>query len=85
MSMSYGQPVVATPVAVEGMHAENGREVLIAETPKAFADEIVRLYTDEALWRSVSAAAVENVQQHFSLDAARRSLDALMQSLADRG
>ena len=85
MSMSYGQPVVATPVAVEGMHAENGREVLIAETPKAFADEIVRLYTDEALWRSVSAAAVENVQQHFSLDAARRSLEALMQSLADRG
>src|SRR5690606_8298278 len=30
MSMSYGQPVVATPIAIEGMHAEPGVDVLVA-------------------------------------------------------
>jgi GT2 family glycosyltransferase/glycosyltransferase involved in cell wall biosynthesis len=81
MSMSYGQPVVATAVAVEGMHAENGREVLVADTAAAFADEIVRLYSDESLWLALSDAAIKNVETHFSLDAARRSLRDLLTSL----
>ena len=42
MSMSRGQPVVATPMAVEGMFAQSGRDVLVADTaetspPKSFA------------------------------------------------
>jgi GT2 family glycosyltransferase len=81
MSMSYGQPVVATPVAVEGMYAEDGREVLVAETPEEFAEQVIRLYQDEALWSRVSDAAIENVRAHFSLDAARRSLASLLEAL----
>jgi GT2 family glycosyltransferase/glycosyltransferase involved in cell wall biosynthesis len=81
MSMSYGQPVVATPIAVEGMYAEDGREVLVADTAEAFADEIVRLYSDESLWLSLSDAAIKNVEAHFSLDAACRSLQDLLAGL----
>lgn len=80
MSMAHGQPVVATPAAVEGMFAEHNREILVAEDAKSFADEVVRLYTDEALWNQVSDASVQNVEQHFSLGAARDSLTALFDS-----
>ena len=83
MSMSHGQPVVATPVAVEGMYAQHGREVLVAETAAAFADEIVKLYSDEALWLSLSEAAIRNVETHFSMNAARRSLENLLERLDD--
>ena len=45
------------------------------------ADEIVRLYSDESLWLSLSDAAIKNVEAHFSLDAARRSLQDLLADL----
>jgi glycosyltransferase involved in cell wall biosynthesis len=85
LSMSHGQPVVATPVAVEGMYAEHGRDVLVAESAKSFADEIVRLYSDKTLWLSLSDAAIQNVQAHFSLEAARTSLENLLTRLESLG
>jgi glycosyltransferase involved in cell wall biosynthesis len=82
MSMSRGQPVVATPMAVEGMFAESGRDVLVAETAEEFADAIIRLYQDEELWNRVSAAGLENVRRYFSVETARLSLQELLNSLS---
>ena len=71
MSMAHGQPVVATSCAVEGMHMRDGEDVLVADTARDFADAIVRLYEDEALWTRIRDAALRNVETHFSLDAGR--------------
>lgn len=71
LSMAHGQPVVATSCAVEGMHLRDGHDVLVAESAQAFADAIVRLYTDEVLWQHLSDNGLNNIAQHFSLDAAR--------------
>jgi len=73
-AMAHGQPVVATSIAVEGMHLVDGEEVLVADTPTAFAAAIVRLYRDEALWERLSQAGMANVARHFSFDAARAAL-----------
>lgn len=71
LSMAHGQPVVATGCAVEGMHLRDGVDVLVADDAPAFADAVVRLYSDEALWRQLAQHGLDNVQRHFSLDAAR--------------
>jgi len=71
LSMAHGQPVVATSCAVEGMHLRDGEDVLVADEAATFADAIVRLYTDEALWTRLRDAGLLNVERHFSLDAAR--------------
>jgi len=81
MSMAHGQPVVATPAAVEGMFAEHERDILVAEDAAAFASEVVRLYQDEKLWDRLSEASVKNVEEHFSIAAARNSLTTLFDSL----
>ncbi len=78
MSMSYGQPVVATPIAVEGMHLVAGEDVLVAQTPEDFADAVLRLHADEALWNSLSARGVANVERHFGFDSARAVLRELL-------
>lgn len=78
MAMSCGLPVVATPIAVEGMHVEAGREVLVAADAAGFAAEVVRLYGNEALWNSLSEQGLANVEQHFSFAAARRALAGLL-------
>ena len=71
LSMAHGQPVVATSCAVEGMHLQAGEDVLVADTAEAFAEAIVRLYGDESLWRRLASNGLANVEQHFSMDAAR--------------
>ena len=75
-AMSHGLPMVATPASVEGMHLQDGREVLIAETPEAFAEAVARLYGDEALWTRLSEAGRANVRDHFSPEVAARALEA---------
>jgi GT2 family glycosyltransferase/glycosyltransferase involved in cell wall biosynthesis len=81
LSMSRGQPVVATPMAVEGMFAESGRDVLIAESAEEFADAIIKLYQDEELWNRISIAGLENVRQYFSVETARLGLQQLLRSI----
>jgi O-antigen biosynthesis protein len=79
MSMSYGQPVVATTVAVEGMYLEPGRDVLAADDPAGFAAAVVQVYRDEALWNRLSGHGLANVQRHFSFDAALQAVRRLFE------
>ncbi len=78
MSMSYGQPVVATGIATEGMFAEAGRDVLVAETPQDFAAHVIRAYRDETLWLQLSDNGLANVRRYFSFESARTSLRRLL-------
>ena len=74
MAMSYGVPVVATPMAVEGMHLVDGQDVLVAQTVDGFAEAVERLQQDEPLWQTLSGHGLTNVQQHFSATAAGATL-----------
>ncbi len=83
LSMAHGQPVVATSCAVEGMHLRDGEDVLVADDPQAFADAVLRLYDDEALWNRLAANGLENVARHFSMDAARGVVRRVILGLPD--
>ena len=70
-AMAHGLPVVATMPAVEGMHLVDGQDVLMADDAGGFADAVLRLHDDEALWHLIAANGRANVARHFSMDAAR--------------
>lgn len=74
LSMAHGQPVIGTSCAVEGMHVRDGEDALVADDAAAFAAAIVRLYQDEVLWNRLAAGGLANVTTHFSLQAARQSI-----------
>ncbi|MQP75594.1 glycosyltransferase [Stenotrophomonas sp. MYb238] len=74
LSMAHGQPVVATSCAAEGMHLRDGQDVLVADGAEAFAEAVVRLHDDEALWRQLSGNGLRNIARHFSMDAARATV-----------
>lgn len=42
-ALSMGMPVVATPMAVEGLGLRDGREILVRDTAEGFAGAILRL------------------------------------------
>ncbi len=71
LSMAHGQPVVATSCAIEGMHLSDGHDVLVADDAAGFAEAVLRLYGDAALWQRLSEHGRDNIARHFSLDAAR--------------
>jgi len=82
-AMAHGQPVVATSAAVEGLDAEHGRDVLVADDAEAFADAVVALYGDPDLWARLSENGQVNVREHFSRAAARRAIGDLFEALRD--
>lgn len=74
MAMSYGVPVVATSIAVEGMQLNDGVDVLVADDAASFVAAVLRLHEDGALWQRLSVNGLDNVQQHFSAAAAAATL-----------
>mgnify|MGYP001553020420 FL=1 len=78
MAMSHGLPVVATAIAVEGMHVRAGTDVLVADDAAGFAAAVVRLYRDEGLWNELSANGLANVERHFSFAAARTAVQRIL-------
>jgi O-antigen biosynthesis protein len=84
LSLGYGVPVVGTHIAAEGSYMVDGENMRIADTPVGLANAIMEVYTQESVWNRLSENGLTTVQQHFSFDAARRQLHALLyQTLAD--
>jgi glycosyltransferase involved in cell wall biosynthesis len=75
MAMSYGVPVIATSLAVEGMHLQQGQDVLLADTAEDFARAARELQQDGELWKRLSAASLDNVKRHFSPCLAYKALE----------
>ena len=81
LSMGYGLPVVGTSVAAEGMPLVAEEHLLCGDTPAAFADQVERLYTDEALWNRLSANGPQFVARHYSPETVRTHLRAVLDRL----
>ncbi len=78
MSMSYGQPVVGTKVAVEGMYTEHRKDVIMADDAETFAEEVIALYQNAPLWHQVSQGGIDNVKKWFSFNAAKNVITKLV-------
>jgi O-antigen biosynthesis protein len=77
-SGAFGVPTVATTIAAEGMGLQDGYNVLIGDAPDVFADQVVRLYSDEALWNKLSKNIFKLVEQDFSVAAAKLKIANLL-------
>lgn len=78
LAMQYGVPVVATTISVEGMYLNNEENVLVADESEAFADAVIRLHSDEALWGRLRQGGLDNIKERFSRNTARRALETLL-------
>ncbi|PWR02523.1 hypothetical protein DKT77_11395 [Meridianimarinicoccus roseus] len=66
-SLTNGLPCVLSSVAAEGMDLENGRHVLIGDTPADLAEHIVTLNGDPDLWKTLSENGLEFAQNRLSV------------------
>jgi GT2 family glycosyltransferase len=80
-SMAHGVPVVASSIATEGMYLVDGENVLVGDTPQAFADAVFRIHSDANIWAHVSAAGLKNIERHFSFEPVKKALFDSLQRL----
>ena len=80
-SLSYRVPVVATSIAAEGTDLRHNESILIADTPDAMAEQILRLYDDIHLWQRLSANGHQAFHDRFSLTAGADKVLAVIDGL----
>jgi len=60
-AMANGIPCVVSSILAKQLCPPDG-SLLSAETPLQFAEQIIRLYTDRALWQNIQNAAIDYVR-----------------------
>jgi glycosyltransferase involved in cell wall biosynthesis len=68
-AMAQGIPVVSATVGCEGIGAVNNENILIADTPEAFANSINRIQMDKDLALHIINNAQQMVKQKYSQEA----------------
>ena len=64
-AMAMEKPVISTTVGAEGLPVSDGAELLLADTPEAFAERVLNVLTDEKLARELGARASATVRERF--------------------
>lgn len=82
-AMACGVPVVATPLACQGLTVQHGDEMLIANDAAAFATAILRIVEDEALAIQLSTVARRYVVAHHCWERVAARYEALYREVID--
>lgn len=67
-AMAMEKPIISTTIGAEGLPVRGGHELLLADTPAAFATEVVRVLKDEGMARELGERAARVVREQFGWD-----------------
>jgi glycosyltransferase involved in cell wall biosynthesis len=73
-ALSMGMPIVATQMALEGIDVKAEHDVLVANTPGEFVNQIVRLAGDQDLWNQLRANGRAYVERNFAWPVIRQQM-----------
>jgi polysaccharide biosynthesis protein PslH len=68
-AFATGKPVVSTSIGAEGLDAQHGEHLLIADTPGEFAAAVGRLFNNRELSARLATAARGLVEERYGWDA----------------
>ena len=71
--MAMGRPVIASPPAFEGVRAQAGRDLLVADGAEAFVTRVDSVL--DGAHAGLGVAAREAMERHYAWDAVLAKLD----------
>lgn len=71
--------VVTTTVGCAGLRYENGRNLLVADSPETFAEQVLSLLRNPEQRRRLGEEGRRTAEQYYSWDKSAAQLDALYQ------
>jgi glycosyltransferase involved in cell wall biosynthesis len=63
---AMGKAIVSTSIGCEGLHAEDGRNILIRDDPQGFADAVRAVLHDATLRHRLGSEGRRTVERHYS-------------------
>lgn len=61
-----GRAVISTPAGAEGVQTEDGKDIIIAERPRDFANAVIRLLKDRQKRDDIGGAALRKIKEYYS-------------------
>jgi polysaccharide biosynthesis protein PslH len=83
-SMAVGTPVITTSLGNEGINAKNQEEIIICDKPEEFADETLRLLSDEYLYEKISRRGRKFIEENFDWKNITKKLEDVYLSLVNK-
>lgn len=80
-AMACGLPVVTTSVGIEGIKAKDGKEVIVRDHPKEFADEVIKLLGDKKRRQELGKAGRSLVEKLYDWSEIAKELERAYQGL----
>jgi GT2 family glycosyltransferase/glycosyltransferase involved in cell wall biosynthesis len=80
-AMNAGLPVVASPIAAEGMDLQSFHDLIIAEGPEKIAEGIAYLYSNEELWNEIRANAFIHAKKKWGIETGWSNLAEILEQL----
>ncbi len=82
-AMAMGKAIVSTTLGAEGIEAIPGRDLLIEDQPKAFADAVNRLLGDPELAARIGQSARSLAVERYSWAGAARALESFYRGIME--
>jgi glycosyltransferase involved in cell wall biosynthesis len=79
-ALANGLPVVTNSKGADGANFISGKNAFVRDDPRAFADAVIRLCTDAALWNQISENSRAHAEQYFS----KSRMDSALSSILGR-
>ncbi len=81
-SMAAGVPVVTSKIGIEGIDAEDKKEVLVADTPKLMAEKVILLLKNKKIYEELIISARKLVEEKYSYESIAKMLDGIYREVA---
>lgn len=80
-SFASGLPVVTTSIGIKGTDANDGKDVIIKDSPGDIADAVVDLLQDKALYKNIAENARVMVSKKYDWDPIAEKLSSIYEEL----
>jgi glycosyltransferase involved in cell wall biosynthesis len=77
-------PIVATGLSCEGINVEPGADIVVADSPRQFADAVVTLAADSEARRRLAENGRRKVEAQYSWEAAADQVERLLTEVTSR-
>jgi glycosyltransferase involved in cell wall biosynthesis len=78
---ALGKAVVSTTIGAEGLSFRDGKEIVLADDPKAFAHAVATLLRDPTRRREIGCAAKRKTAQEYGMGALREAVSRALRQL----
>ncbi len=80
-AFASGLPVVTTSIGIRGTNAQDGKEVIIRDTPQEIAEAAINLLIDRKLYQKIADNAKRMVKGKYDWDPIAKKLSDIYQAL----